>query len=97
MIYKPLQVGILLVCLTGDRKSTRLNSSHVSISYAVFCLKKKTHVVHHPQLTSFIRHSTPPLYQLDVFSKLPIPVFPSSAIPPQTRLPRLVWIWKKNC
>src|SRR6266704_3631520 len=27
--------------LAGDRKSTRLNSSHVSISYAVFCLKKK--------------------------------------------------------
>src|SRR5690348_17542576 len=27
----------------GDRKSTRLNSSHPSISYAVFCLKKKTH------------------------------------------------------
>src|SRR5207253_10316849 len=27
----------------GDRKSTRLNSSHVAISYAVFCLKKKTH------------------------------------------------------
>src|SRR5438477_12366919 len=26
----------------GDRKSTRLNSSHMSISYAVFCLKKKT-------------------------------------------------------
>src|SRR5690606_40447590 len=26
-----------------DRKSTRLNSSHVKISYAVFCLKKKTH------------------------------------------------------
>src|SRR3989442_3301876 len=25
----------------GDRKSTRLNSSHVRISYAVFCLKKK--------------------------------------------------------
>src|SRR5438477_3583420 len=25
----------------GDRKSTRLNSSHMSISYAVFCLKKK--------------------------------------------------------
>src|SRR5699024_11855261 len=34
------------ICLSGtaslqDRKSTRLNSSHVSISYAVFCLKKK--------------------------------------------------------
>src|SRR5437870_7024663 len=26
---------------SGDRKSTRLNSSHVAISYAVFCLKKK--------------------------------------------------------
>src|SRR3712207_7957594 len=29
-----------------DRKSTRLNSSHANISYAVFCLKKKTR--HHP-------------------------------------------------
>src|SRR5436309_6488314 len=28
-------------CFIGDRKSTRLNSSHVKISYAVFCLKKK--------------------------------------------------------
>src|SRR5690625_422884 len=28
---------------TRDRKSTRLNSSHVAISYAVFCLKQKTH------------------------------------------------------
>src|SRR3712207_7457055 len=27
----------------GDRKSTRLNSSHANISYAVFCLKKKNH------------------------------------------------------
>src|SRR5690625_6419010 len=35
--------GALLKCLNllGDRKSTRLNSSHVAISYAVFCLKKK--------------------------------------------------------
>src|SRR5690625_4328421 len=30
--------------LDRDRKSTRLNSSHVAISYAVFCLKKKNHV-----------------------------------------------------
>src|SRR2546430_9198364 len=29
--------------LIGDRKSTRLNSSHSQISYAVFCLKKKNH------------------------------------------------------
>src|SRR5258705_1033538 len=28
--------------LEGDRKSTRLNSSHLGISYAVFCLKKKS-------------------------------------------------------
>src|SRR5690606_39351262 len=30
-----------------DRKSTRLNSSHVKISYAVFCLKKKKHLQNH--------------------------------------------------
>src|SRR6266513_3640130 len=30
--------------LGGDRKSTRLNSSHVSISYVVFCLKKKIYL-----------------------------------------------------
>src|SRR5690349_23857293 len=30
-----------LFCTWQDRKSTRLNSSHVEISYAVFCLKKK--------------------------------------------------------
>src|SRR5947209_15185066 len=29
--------------LAADRKSTRLNSSHANSSYAVFCLKKKTH------------------------------------------------------
>src|SRR5207249_8031776 len=33
--------------LQRDRKSTRLNSSHVSISYAVFCLKKKTEIDRH--------------------------------------------------
>src|SRR6266511_3361887 len=32
------------VDVAGDRKSTRLNSSHVKISYAVFCLKKKRKV-----------------------------------------------------
>src|SRR5699024_12776320 len=31
-----------MISINLDRKSTRLNSSHVSISYAVFCLKKKT-------------------------------------------------------
>src|SRR5438034_7965748 len=32
-------------CGAGDRKSTRLNSSHTVISYAVFCLKKKKQTV----------------------------------------------------
>src|SRR5690348_17550160 len=37
-----LVIGWQFVGLEQDRKSTRLNSSHPSISYAVFCLKKKT-------------------------------------------------------
>src|SRR5437667_8963662 len=37
-----LALGLLLLAIfTIDRKSTRLNSSHITISYAVFCLKKK--------------------------------------------------------
>src|SRR5690625_584033 len=44
-----VEIFIMAACLYGayrmarvaDRKSTRLNSSHVAISYAVFCLKKK--------------------------------------------------------
>src|SRR2546426_5835960 len=36
-----LQSPCNLVCRIIDRKSTRLNSSHLVISYAVFCLKKK--------------------------------------------------------
>src|SRR5437868_10947945 len=32
--------------ISPDRKSTRLNSSHVSISYAVFCLKKKKYLTY---------------------------------------------------
>src|SRR5690625_6132359 len=35
------QTALQLQYFLGDRKSTRLNSSHVAISYAVFCLKKK--------------------------------------------------------
>src|SRR3712207_7864646 len=41
----------------GDRKSTRLNSSHANISYAVFCLKKKKekiHILPYPQ--TFVFH-----------------------------------------
>src|SRR2546430_13019610 len=38
LLAKPCMAHLLK---TGDRKSTRLNSSHSQISYAVFCLKKK--------------------------------------------------------
>src|SRR5690625_5536997 len=38
--HRPHHKGML--SFLQDRKSTRLNSSHVAISYAVFCLKKKT-------------------------------------------------------
>src|SRR2546430_7139944 len=50
-----------------DRKSTRLNSSHSQISYAVFCLKKKKYSrpaldQHHPsKLTYFLRSTYLPL------------------------------------
>src|SRR5439155_1785689 len=39
--YQPVTLVIPATVATTDRKSTRLNSSHVAISYAVFCLKKK--------------------------------------------------------
>src|SRR5690242_21082931 len=48
--------GAQLSALMLDRKSTRLNSSHMSISYAVFCLKKKKFN------TSLIRSSHELLY-----------------------------------
>src|SRR5688572_32691347 len=45
-----------------DRKSTRLNSSHSQISYAVFCLKKKKKTInqnpHHKQTTYTHRNTT---------------------------------------
>src|SRR3954463_11839813 len=55
--------------MTGDRKSTRLNSSHTIISYAVFCLKKKkkqkeaTRRDHptHPHPTQGATHAPPAL------------------------------------
>src|ERR1022692_5245807 len=47
-----------LECL--DRKSTRLNSSHLVISYAVFCLKKKKTKTLYTMAA--LRASTPPLY-----------------------------------
>src|SRR5436305_8596274 len=40
-IWKRYQIPVYYYEAAADRKSTRLNSSHVRISYAVFCLKKK--------------------------------------------------------
>src|SRR2546430_6085614 len=49
-----------------DRKSTRLNSSHSQISYAVFCLKKKK------QLSMKLTHATiEPLFAADAIQSLP--------------------------
>src|SRR3712207_7507759 len=48
-----LELLELTLGLVGrDRKSTRLNSSHANISYAVFCLKKKKITPHHSPLVS---------------------------------------------
>src|SRR5204863_794529 len=43
----PAAAGSAAASVRGDRQSTRLNSSHVEISYAVFCLKKKCHFFEH--------------------------------------------------
>src|SRR5690625_6283537 len=52
MFKEGIRRRVLILCnlaITGlDRKSTRLNSSHVAISYAVFCLKKKKILVASP-------------------------------------------------
>src|SRR2546430_13529628 len=42
-----------------DRKSTRLNSSHSQISYAVFCLKKKTHDIIDSKLSVIVHYWCP--------------------------------------
>src|SRR2546428_3078877 len=45
LVYKHCSPGVINI---PDRKSTRLNSSHDQISYAVFCLKKKKRIVSLP-------------------------------------------------
>src|SRR5688572_31936421 len=41
VVPEPIQITVAAAEIAPDRKSTRLNSSHSQISYAVFCLKKK--------------------------------------------------------
>src|SRR2546427_9239066 len=57
--------------LNQDRKSTRLNSSHSQISYAVFCLKKKTRLAPKPE---------PPRRPLDAREDRPRPRDPTRAL-----------------
>src|SRR5690606_39722698 len=47
----------ILIRVVPDRKSTRLNSSHVKISYAVFCLKKKKTNIRTHKYNNNDRHS----------------------------------------
>src|SRR5438067_7060849 len=51
---KLLPLTLFGIAVTSDRKSTRLNSSHVSTSYAVFCWKKK---LQQERITAFPGHS----------------------------------------
>src|SRR3712207_8286727 len=45
-----LRMDNVLIVVDEDRKSTRLNSSHANISYAVFCLKKKQNSIYYYHL-----------------------------------------------
>src|SRR2546430_11406971 len=60
-----------LVVICRDRKSTRLNSSHSQISYAVFCLKKKTAKIIISECGSKLRciqiHKLRLLFHIEVF------------------------------
>src|SRR3989442_11370251 len=47
-----------------DRKSTRLNSSHVRISYAVFCLKKKTEQARYRDERRHAQRGRPGIYEI---------------------------------
>src|SRR3712207_7811292 len=46
----PLRPGVHPGARAPDRKSTRLNSSHANISYAVFCLKKKKYIIYNSHI-----------------------------------------------
>src|SRR5436305_10971798 len=64
---EPVLVGLPdTIWFPSDRKSTRLNSSHVRISYAVFCLKKKNSYSAFNQFSSFHRASS---------SKVPLNIY----------------------
>src|SRR2546430_12601119 len=88
-MIKRLSVIICALFLCQDRKSTRLNSSHSQISYAVFCLKKKTTLVSQaspaaPSITYGCTRCLQPV-------AAPSPVtFPVAADRSHTEFPRVV-------
>src|SRR3712207_8623110 len=54
-----LLMPVALLNYLEDRKSTRLNSSHANISYAVFCLKKKKNTTHNTHHISHLSKTRP--------------------------------------
>src|SRR5699024_4182929 len=72
-----------------DRKSTRLNSSHVSISYAVFCLKKKNKKNH----STFFLFSSPALSASPELTLFPYTTLFRSYIELFRNTPLLLWIF----
>src|SRR3712207_4950055 len=65
----PERVFKTLLASLEDRKSTRLNSSHANISYAVFCFKKKKHTT---AIFFFNDTATTEIYTLSLHDALPI-------------------------
>src|SRR2546430_4900396 len=59
------RLGRLAFLLGKDRKSTRLNSSHSQISYAVFCLKKKNRIIAIPASGCARRHLPMPIHLIE--------------------------------
>src|SRR3712207_8647556 len=55
VFYYSDRIGFGYLGNGGDRKSTRLNSSHANISYAVFCLKKKKKKTNNSTMKSYYK------------------------------------------
>src|SRR5688572_19073216 len=84
-----------------DRKSTRLNSSHSQISYAVFCLKKKNNDGSmHADLASIVYFmndpTTPGIYTLSLHDALPISPRSPIGAPPRARRWRAARRWTRT-
>src|SRR2546422_749214 len=81
---------------TTDRKSTRLNSSHGYISYAVFCLKKKKSKSSTPSLSFFFFFNdtaTTEIYTLSLHDALPISSLVHYYFPARGEMPPVTIHW----